>query len=419
MKRVKSRSWELCVFNRKRRKRRLKKNVKRFLIMGLPVLILVGGFYISFNYLSQASESTFNPGKYYENPSDNNEDLVYNNTDNKNGDSEVKNPSVTEVITNHEDVTLDTNPDSITVLVNKELSLPSDYVPSDLVVPEVAFSFNYYDEKKLMRKEAADALAVMFNAASNEGLALNGVSAYRSYDRQYEIFTNNVKVKGLDHTTKYSAIPGYSEHQTGLSIDVSAKACNNRLDASFAKTKESEWLIKNAHLYGFIIRYPEDKTAITGYSYEPWHIRYVGIALATYIYENNLCLEEYYNYIPSIDYTDAISYDNLETYGIDPDDVKVPTKAPTKVPTLTPTPTPTPTEEPTEIPSQTPTPTPTKKPDKGDGSGKVTPTPTNTPTPTIGNSEGTDGGENTGGGDISTTPDPEDSFEVVPTPDPY
>jgi len=381
--------------------------------MSLPTVILAGGFFISFNYLSKASESTFNPGKFYENSSDNNVNSEYTGTDSENGGKGVNKPTVTQVITDHDDIILDTDPSSITVLVNKELSLPSDYVPADLVVPDVSFSFNYYDEKKLLRKEAADALEALFAAASKEGLVLNGVSAYRSYDRQYEIFTNNVKVKGLDHTTKYSAIPGYSEHQTGLSIDVSTKSCNNRLDASFANTKESEWLIQNAHYYGFIIRYAEDKTTITGYSYEPWHIRYVGTALATYLYENNLCLEEYYNYIPSIDYTDAISYDNLESYGIDPDDVKIPTKAPTKIPTITPTPTPT--LEPTQVLS--PTPTPTKKPVKDE----VIVTPTNTSTPSI--EVDNPGGEGeTGEGEVTVTPElpeqVEDPAEVIVYPTP-
>lgn len=360
------------MINKKRRKRRLKKSVKRFLIIGVPVLTLAGVLGFSVNYLSKASESTFNPGKFYENSSENS---VNSKPEIEEGDKDVIYPEEVQVITDHDNVILDTDPNSITVLVNKELSLPSDYVPADLVVPNVLFSFDFYDEKKLMRKEAAIALENLFAAASSDGMALNGVSAYRSYERQYEIFTNNVKVKGLEHTTKYSAIPGYSEHQTGLSIDVSTKSCNNRLDATFADTKESEWLIKNAHLYGYIIRYAEDKTAITGYSYEPWHIRYVGKALATYLYENNLCLEEYYNQIPSTDYTDAISYDNLESYGIDPDDVKVPTKAPTKVPT--PTPSPTPTEEPTPTPTLTPIPTPTKKPDKVTEA--VTPTVSETP----------------------------------------
>lgn len=386
--------------------------------MGIPVLTLVGVLGFSVNYLSKASESTFLPGKYYEN-SDNSKDTSKDDGgDNKDLDTEVAEQDNLQFITDHDDVILDTDPNSITVLVNKEISLPSDYIPADLVVPDIMFSFDYEDEKQLMRIEAAEALEDLFASASSEGLALRGVSAYRSYERQYEIFTNNVKVKGLDHTTKYSAVPGYSEHQTGLSIDVSAKACNYRLDASFAKTKESQWLIQNAHLFGYIIRYAEDKTAITGYSYEPWHIRYVGKTLATYLYENNLCLEEYYNYIPTIDYTDAISYDNLESYGIDPDDVKVPTKAPTSTPTPSPTPELTPV--PSDVPTLTPIPSPTKKPEI-----TITGTPTPTPSPMIDNGQDLDGDGNTEGdadgntdGDADGSTDGEtDGSQVITTPE--
>ena len=107
-------------------------------------------------------------------------------------------------------------------------------------------------------------------------------------------------MKGADYTNRYSAKPGYSEHQTGLSIDVSASSIGNRLSESFGSTDEGIWLAAHAHEYGFIIRYPKDKASITGYAYEPWHIRYVGIELATYLYENNLTLEEYYNYTPPV-----------------------------------------------------------------------------------------------------------------------
>lgn len=231
---------------------------------------------------------------------------------------------------------IDTEPDSITVLVNKELPLPEDYIPSDLVVPDVLYNFPYFDEKKQLRQEAASALEVLFQAAKEENHTLYAISGYRSYKRQYEIFTNNVINQGLEHTTKYSAIPGYSEHQTGLSMDVSTKTMRYRLEPSFANTKEGQWLAENAHKYGFIIRYPKDKSHITGYSYEPWHIRYVGEELAYYLYEENLTLEEYYNFTSEMDYSHTISYDNLIDYGIDPEDVIPPTKAPTKAPTPTP-----------------------------------------------------------------------------------
>lgn len=315
--------------------------IKVIAIAGTAVGIFAVVSYVSITSHTKASESKPAFEWYYEDAYTD-KDSEYDSTKDENGQS-LSGENIGVDMEGEIDFTnasLDTNPDSNTVLVNKELPLPEDYVPSDLVVPNVLYNFNYFDEKKQMRKEAAKALEELFLAASNEGLELYAISGYRSYKRQYEIFTNNVKKRGLDHTTKYSAVPGYSEHQTGLAMDVSTKAMKYRLEASFANTSEGIWLRENCHRFGYIIRYPEGKSEITGYSYEPWHIRYVGISLATYLYEKNLTLEEYYNFTPSMSYKDIISYDNLTEYGIDLEDV-----IPTKVPTMTPTPTITPEPE--------------------------------------------------------------------------
>jgi len=153
-----------------------------------------------------------------------------------------------------------------------------------------------------MRADAAKALEELFAAAREAGYELSGVSGYRSYSRQRQIFINNILTKGKEHTLKYSAVPGASEHQTGLAMDVSCKSLGYDLDTGFSETPEGKWLAQNAHLYGYIIRYPKGKAHITGYAYEPWHVRYVGKGLAKYLYENDLTLEEYYNYTPSKDF---------------------------------------------------------------------------------------------------------------------
>lgn len=209
---------------------------------------------------------------------------------------------------------IDLNLDSITLFVNKEYNLPKEYKPSDLVIPNVSFSFTYYDDRKLMRQEAATALEALFGAAMKDGLSLNAVSAYRSYERQYEIFTTNLVLKGRTHTLKYSAIPGTSEHQTGLAIDVSCPTIQNKLVEAFVDTAEGIWLKNNAHLYGYIIRYPKEKEEITGYAYEPWHIRYVGTELATYLYMNDLTLDEYYCYTPSVGFNYEVVYYDIIHY---------------------------------------------------------------------------------------------------------
>ncbi len=185
------------------------------------------------------------------------------------------------------------NTDDILVLVNKERNLPSDYIPSDLVVPNIKFSFDEVIDKRHLRKEAAQALEQMFEKAENSNIILYGVSGYRSYKTQKYLFDNKVNKVGEYEANLLVARPGQSEHQTGLAIDISSKSANFSLIEDFGQTVEGQWVNENAHRFGFIIRYKEDTTHITGYSFEPWHIRYVGIDMAEDIFEKNLTLEEY------------------------------------------------------------------------------------------------------------------------------
>lgn len=199
------------------------------------------------------------------------------------------------ILVNTDSVPLDTIPGSLTVLVNRDYLLPSSYTPAHLVAPNIRFSFDSMEEKRLMRKDAAKALKKMFRAAEKEkGILLYGVSGYRSYERQRQIYLRNVSLRGRKATDTVSALPGSSEHQTGLTMDISTTRINCALTQEFGRIKEGRWVAKNAHKYGYIVRYPQGKANITGYHYEPWHIRYVGIRTATYLYENNLTLEEYY-----------------------------------------------------------------------------------------------------------------------------
>lgn len=185
------------------------------------------------------------------------------------------------------------NPNDILVLVNKERNLTSEYKPSDLVIPNIKFSFKGEDQKKFLRKEAAKALEELFKEGEKESINLCAVSGYRSYSRQDLLFNNKVKKVGFEAANKLVARPGQSEHQTGLAMDVSSDGVNYSLEEVFEQTAEGKWLKENAHKFGFIIRYPNEKVDITGYSYEPWHIRYVGKQVAAEIYEGNITLEEY------------------------------------------------------------------------------------------------------------------------------
>lgn len=187
-----------------------------------------------------------------------------------------------------------TNAEANMVVVNKKRSLPIGYVPGDLVEPQVPFSFEGPHEKRQMRKEAADALEKLFAGAQKDGIELRAVSGYRSYKRQVSIFNNNVKTKGQAYASQVSAVPGTSEHQTGLAIDVSSPSVGNALEQTFGASKEGKWLAKHAPEYGFIIRYMKGKEDVTGYVYEPWHIRYVGEDIAEDITKQGLTLEEYF-----------------------------------------------------------------------------------------------------------------------------
>ncbi|MCM3735496.1 M15 family metallopeptidase [Bacillus cytotoxicus] len=186
------------------------------------------------------------------------------------------------------------NPNDIHIIVNKNSKLPDGYKPNDLVVPDVTFAFSGICEKSYMRKEAARALENLFALAKKDGITLQAVSGFRSLEYQKSVYQNNVKKQGKEQADRVSARPGHSEHQTGLTMDVSASSVNNTLEQSFGNTKEGKWLAKNAHRAGFIIRYLKGKEGITGYSYEPWHIRYVG-DIANEISEKGITLEEYYN----------------------------------------------------------------------------------------------------------------------------
>lgn len=203
-------------------------------------------------------------------------------------------PTPTKKPTTEQSIPVVSNHTSIEVMVNKSRALPSTYTPSDLVEPNVRFSFSGKSDKKLLRQSAAAALESLFKQAESEGVILFGVSGYRSYSTQKAIFTNNVNTQGYEQARRYSAYPGTSEHQTGLSIDVSSASANYALEEKFGATVEGKWLQSHCADFGFIIRYPNGKEAITGYAYEPWHIRYVGSEMAKAIMSQNLTLEEYF-----------------------------------------------------------------------------------------------------------------------------
>lgn len=178
------------------------------------------------------------------------------------------------------------DPNNILVLVNKYNKLADDYKPNDLE----RINTNYSVRNLYLRKEAKEAFEALCRDASSLGLSIRAISSYRTFDYQKGLYDNYVSVNGVEEADTYSARPGFSEHETGLATDVMGSNGNY---TKFAETNEYTWVVNNAHNYGFVIRYPENKENITKYKFESWHLRYVGKDAATYMYENNLCLEEY------------------------------------------------------------------------------------------------------------------------------
>ena len=175
------------------------------------------------------------------------------------------------------------------ILVNKYTSLPEKYAPDDVV--EMSNWYSYPGNS--IRKDVYDAFKEMFNAAKEEGLTLIVNSSYRTYEVQKEIYDDYDDNRGREYADKYAARPDFSEHQTGLSIDIFSPGSNME---SFEGTDEFKWLSENSYKYGFILRYPKDKEDITGYNYEAWHYRYVGKDLAKKVYDSDLTYDEYYAY---------------------------------------------------------------------------------------------------------------------------
>ena len=187
-----------------------------------------------------------------------------------------------------------TSADSLLILANKSHKLPAGYVPEDLT-----WSVDCGTGSCYMREPAAAALQEMFAAAANDGVNLTLLSAYRSEDYQAQLYNGYVASYGTERADRISSRPGYSDHQTGLAADIGSST-NSAADLNaeeFKATVEGQWLYEHAHEYGFIERYPDGKEEITGYGFESWHFRYVGVDYAAAIYnvDPDETFEEYFN----------------------------------------------------------------------------------------------------------------------------
>ncbi len=197
-----------------------------------------------------------------------------------------------------------TDPTSIWVVVNKQRPLdPKNYVPADLVSPNVALRLPASNSSMKMRTEAAHALEAMFTAAKQAGVPLRVSSAYRSYVYQVSLYSGYVQKEGQVAADAESARPGFSEHQTGLAVDVGNLNGACEVEQCFGDSAAGKWVAANAYRYGFIVRYPQELTDVTGYEYEPWHLRYIGVDLATEMRSKGVqTLEEFFDLGSAPDY---------------------------------------------------------------------------------------------------------------------
>lgn len=189
------------------------------------------------------------------------------------------------------------DPTSPWVVANKQRPLnPLDYAPSDLTVPNVSLKYESGAMETELRAEAATAMQDLFAGAKEAGRPLIFVSGYRSYSYQNGLFNHYVNTQGLETALNQSARPGHSEHQTGWAGDVGALSRECEIEKCFGEMAEGQWVAANAYKYGFIVRYPQGLTGTTGYDYEPWHLRYVGKALAAEMQHSGvLTMEDFFD----------------------------------------------------------------------------------------------------------------------------
>jgi D-alanyl-D-alanine carboxypeptidase len=191
------------------------------------------------------------------------------------------------------------DPLSLWVIVDKRRPLhPKSFVPPDLVPVKVA-----HTNPPVLRRSAARAVESLFAAAAAAHLPLASNSAYRPYSDQQRIYASDTANLGKTGADRLTARPGFSEHQTGLAIDIGTASGRCDLNACFGRTPEGKWLVQNAWRYGFVLRYPKDQEPVTGIEYEPWHFRYIGKTLALELHQTHTeTLERFFRLPPSPDY---------------------------------------------------------------------------------------------------------------------
>lgn len=280
----------------KKKKRKLKKKVKIILTFLICIIIITTTIIVSTKSGNKTPDKNLTQEEkiikklkkipYYK--EENKDRYISYQNENKNLDIE-------EIITNvnigidkpyYTNTKPSENLNTNLILVNKYNYLTEDYVPENLEDLDTTYARSGMQ----LVSEAKEAFETLAENAKEDNMTIIAMSSYRSYDYQVDLYNRYVETDGKEAADTYSARAGFSEHQTGLAVDI----YNGDLPyTSFEETEEFEWMQENAYKYGFILRFPEDKTDITGYEYESWHYRYVGKEVAKYIHDNNSTLEEY------------------------------------------------------------------------------------------------------------------------------
>jgi len=182
----------------------------------------------------------------------------------------------------------DTSKDYL-MLINKYHYVEEDFVPEDIVRASASYAY----ENRRLKRRAYEAFKTLADDAKRDGHTMVISSGYRTFAQQEEVWRSIYSLQGTRRADQFAARPGHSEHHTGYAIDI---ADFFDLEDNFGATESYQWMIINAYRFGFILRYPKDKENITGYSYEPWHFRYVGLEVAKYIQNNNITFDEYWEF---------------------------------------------------------------------------------------------------------------------------
>ncbi|MGL4589639.1 MAG: M15 family metallopeptidase [Mycoplasmatales bacterium] len=267
-------------------------NNKFFSIIGLVIVIIITTIIIV--NLNNKKTSDLKQGKELE--TEHQTELEYKQANNQTEETNKQKYTAPAAYT---EVKESTCPSSTSVLVNKQYSLPSNYRPASIVYPDLPVSSFSSNSVHTVSEVIVPALTELFAGAEQAGYPLVVYSGFRPYEMQTSLYNSYVASEGQVNADRFSARPGFSEHQTGITLDVMTKELDSVELEDMTGTPAAKWLEDNSYKFGFIIRYASDKEDVTLYKHEAWHLRYVGVEQATQMYNEHLSLEEYYFKYPA------------------------------------------------------------------------------------------------------------------------